>query len=212
MSGNDDGDAERTESDDGERSIELTLSEAEYDRLEALEADDEEIRDRLEEAVRAELRIQECIDTIEARREGTAEEPLGLPDPGPLDSPVGALLGLEVEAIGDGEATLSMEATGRHANRGGPVQGGVVTALADTTTAFAFMTTLDPGASTTNIELKINFLRPVFEDRLEATATVVKRGRTIGLVECDVRTSEGKLVARMSTTYMVLRGDRADGR
>jgi uncharacterized protein (TIGR00369 family) len=67
------------------------------------------------------------------------------------------------------------------------------------------MTTLEESASTTNIELKINFLRPVFDDELEATARVVQRGRTIGLVECAVHSSEGKLVARMSTTYMVLR-------
>lgn len=74
------------------------------------------------------------------------------------------------------------------------------------------MTTLDEGESTTNIELKINFLRPVFEDRLVATTTVVERGRTIGLVQCDVHTSAGKLAARLSTTYMVLRGDQAEGR
>lgn len=49
-------------------------------------------------------------------------------------------------------------ATTQHANRGGPVQGGVITALADTTTAVAFMTTLKEGESTPHIELKINFL------------------------------------------------------
>ncbi|MDS0477125.1 PaaI family thioesterase [Natrinema sp. 1APR25-10V2] len=78
-----------------------------------------------------------------------------------------------------------MEATTRHRNRGGPAQGGVITALADTTTAIAFMTTLEEDESTTNIELKVNFLRPVFEDCLEAPATVVVRRRTIGLTVCE---------------------------
>lgn len=196
--------------DDETRSVEVTLPAAEYDRLQALEEPERETL--LREAVERELRIRESVAAVAARREGRSDEPVELPGPGPLDSPVGALLGLEVVEVGDGEAVLSMRAGRRHANRGGPVQGGVFTALADTATAFAFMTTLDEGESTTNVELKINFLRPVFEGPLEATAAVVERGRTIGLVECDVRTAEGKLVARMSTTYMVLSGDRAEGR
>lgn len=195
-------------SDDRARTVELTLPADEYDRLQSL--DEEERETVLWDAVRTELRIRENVAAIEGRREG--DEELGVPEPGPLDSPVGALLGFKVEAVDDGEAVLSMAAGRRHANRGGPVQGGVISALADTATAIAFMTTLDPGESTTNVELKVNFLRPVFEDRLEATARVVERGRTLGLVECDVWTSEGKLVARMSTTYMVLRGDQAEGR
>jgi uncharacterized protein (TIGR00369 family) len=194
-----------TEHDDETRSIELDLSAAEYDRLRDL-ADGEAPETLLRDVLESELRTREAARTARARLNG--EESIGLPDIGPLhDSPIGSLLGWEVESLGDGQATLSMEANSRHANRGGPVQGGVITALADTTSAFAFMTTLEEGASTTNIELKINFLRPVFDDELVATASVTQRGRTIGLVECDVHNSEEKLVARLSTTYMVLRGD-----
>ena len=196
--------------EDGTHTVELSLSDAEYDRLQAADDTPEGV---LAEALDRELRVRNGVEAAETRRAGEADEPLDVPPPGPLsDSPVGSLLGWEVESVGDGEAVLSMEANSRHANRGGPVQGGIITTLADTTTAFAFMTTLDEGESTTNIELKINFLRPVFEDRLEASATVVNRGRTLGLVECSVRNSEGKLVARLSTTYMVLRGERAEGR
>lgn len=198
--------------DDGAdmQTVELTISAAKYDRLRAVSDDPDAI---LEDTLRRELRVRESIAAVEARRCGESDESIELPSPGlPSDSPIGNLLGWKIESLGDGEAVFSMEATSRHANRGGPVQGGVITALADTTTAVAFMTTLEEGESTTNIELKINFLRPVFDDRLEATATVVERGRTIGLVQCDVHTSEGKLVARLSTTYMVLRGDQAEGR
>lgn len=198
-----------TEDDGGTHTVELSLSDAEYDRLQALDDGPEGV---LAEALERELRVREGVEAAETRRAGEAEEPIDVPPLGPLtDSPVGSLLGWEVESVGDGEAVLSMEASSRHANRGGPVQGGIITALADTTTAFAFMTTLEEGESTTNIELKINFLRPVFDDRLEATATIVDRGRTIGMVQCDVHNSAGKLVARLSTTYMVLRGDRGNG-
>lgn len=197
--------------EDGAHTVELSLTETEYERLQAVaDGDPAEV---LAEALDRELRVREQVAVAKARRAGDVDSPHGGPaaETAP-DSPVGAMLGWEVERVGDGEATLAMDTGARFANRGGPVQGGIITALADTATGFAFGTTLEPDESTTNLELKINFLRPVFEDRLEASATVVDRGRTLGLVECSVRNAEGKLVARLSTTYMVLRGERAEGR
>jgi acyl-coenzyme A thioesterase PaaI-like protein len=44
------------------------------------------------------------------------------------------------------------------------------------------------------LELKINFLRPVWKARLRAEGRVVKR-KTIGMVECDVTDETGSLVA-----------------
>jgi acyl-coenzyme A thioesterase PaaI-like protein len=41
---------------------------------------------------------------------------------------------------------------------------------------------------------------------------VVKGGRTIGLVECDILDDEDRLVARASSTCMTLRGEQAEGR
>jgi uncharacterized protein (TIGR00369 family) len=76
----------------------------------------------------------------------------------------------------------------------------------------AFASTLEDGESFTTLELKINFLRPVWKDKLRATGKVVKRGRSVGMVECDVTNSEGALVARSSSSCMVLRGDQARGR
>ena len=41
---------------------------------------------------------------------------------------------------------------------------------------------------------------------------VVKGGRTIGLVECDIVDEKQRLVARASSTVMTLRGEHASGR
>lgn len=62
------------------------------------------------------------------------------------------------------------------------------------------------------IGLKINFLRPVFDEKLTAKAKVLHRGNTVGLVECDVVNEAGKPVARASSTCSVLRGEAAKGR
>ena len=198
------------DTEDADHTVELSLDASEYERLQALDGDPEGV---LGEALERELGVREQMAIAEARRAGEVDSPHGGPAAGSApESPVGAMLVWEVVSVGEGEATLAMDAGARFANRGGPVQGGIITALADTATGFAFGTTLEPDESTTNIELKMNFLRPVFEDRLEASATVVNRGRTLGFVECSVRNSEGKLVAWLSTTYMVLRGERAEGR
>ena len=47
----------------------------------------------------------------------------------------------------------------------------------------------------TTVELKINFLKPVWEGRLTAVGAMIKGGRTMALVECRVTDEEGSLVA-----------------
>jgi uncharacterized protein (TIGR00369 family) len=100
----------------------------------------------------------------------------------------------------------------RHANPMGTLHGGVLCDLADAAMGYAYASSLAEGETFTTVELKINFLRPVWSGRVLAAARMVTRGRTIGLVECDVTDAAGKLVARASSTCMTLRGERADRR
>lgn len=94
----------------------------------------------------------------------------------------------------------------------GTIHGGILCDLADAAMGFAFASTLGPGETFTTLELKINFLRPVIEGILTASARVAHRGKTVGLVECDVANAQGKAVARASSTCQVLRGEAARGR
>lgn len=48
--------------------------------------------------------------------------------------------------------------------------------------------------------------------KLVATGRVVKAGRTVGLVECDIVDAADALVARATSTCMTLRGAQAVGR
>jgi len=47
---------------------------------------------------------------------------------------------------------------------------------------------------------------------LTAEGVVVQRGRTVGFVECTVTDEENRLIAKASSTCMVLRGQKAAGR
>ena len=130
----------------------------------------------------------------------------------PRTPPVAVLIGMRIVSFGGGEAVLEMKADRRHHNPMGTVHGGVLCDIADAAMGYAFASTLESGESFTTLELKISFVRPVFDDTLTARAKVAHRGKTVGLVECDVVNGGGKLVARASSTCSVLRGDAAKGR
>jgi uncharacterized protein (TIGR00369 family) len=94
----------------------------------------------------------------------------------------------------------------------GTLHGGVLCDLADLAMGVAFYSTLEPGESFTSLELKINFLKPIWTARLTAHAQVKKSGRTTALLECEVRDDKGSLVAFATSTCMIPRGDIARGR
>lgn len=127
-------------------------------------------------------------------------------------APVGKLVGFRPIAIETGKAVFELDAGPQHANPMGTLHGGILCDVADAAMGVALASTLAEGESFTTLELKINFLRPFWTGVLIATGRLVKTGRTISLAECDVTDTEGKLVARATSTCMTLRGDSSEGR
>src|SRR6266852_2759705 len=128
------------------------------------------------------------------------------------DIPVARLIGFEAKEIADGRATVMLAAGPQHANPMGTLHGGILCDIADAAMGMAFASTLAPGESFTTIELKINFFRPVCQARLRAEGKVVRRGSTVGYIECEITDEGGRLVAKAASTCMALRGERATGR
>ena len=127
--------------------------------------------------------------------------------------PVARLVGMRLVHVGDGEAAWELEVDlAHHANPMGTVHGGILCDVADAAMGVAYASLLGEGESFTTLELKINYLKPVRDGVVVARGRVVKAGRTIGLVECDVEDANGSLVARASSTCMTLRGEAAAGR
>lgn len=126
--------------------------------------------------------------------------------------PVAELVGFEVVEIERGRAVVDFEAGEQHHNPMGTLHGGILCDVADAAMGMAYASTLAPGETFTTLELKINFLKPISKAKLRAIGRVVKGGRTIGLVECDVVDEQESLVARASSMCMTLRGEQASGR
>ena len=128
------------------------------------------------------------------------------------DVPIARLIGFEAKEISDGRAIVTLTAGPQHANPMGTLHGGVLCDIADAAMGMAFASTLAPGESFTTVELKINFFRPVWEATLKAEGKVVRRGRSIGYVECEVTDERGQLVAKAASTCLALRGEDAKDR
>ena len=127
-------------------------------------------------------------------------------------APVATLIGFALTSIEPGKAVIELKVTERHANPMGTLHGGVLCDIADAAMGTAYASTLEDGETYTTLELKINFLRPIWNARLRAVGRIVKRGRTIGLVECDVTDDKDQLIARATSTCMTLRDEQARGR
>lgn len=126
--------------------------------------------------------------------------------------PIADLIGFTLTEVEPGRAVIALDAGPRHANPMGTLHGGVLCDIADAAMGMAYAASLDEGETFTTLELKINFLKPVRTGRLTATGRLVKGGRTVGLLECDVVDDKDRLVARASSTCMTLRGEQAAGR
>jgi uncharacterized protein (TIGR00369 family) len=124
--------------------------------------------------------------------------------------PVAQLIGMEMAAVYSGRVVIELEAGKRHASPLGTVHGGILCAIADAAMGLAYATTLKEAETFATVELKINFLRPVWKGRLRAEGKVVSSGRNLGLVECDVTDQDQRLVARALSTCMTLRGEPAE--
>ena len=88
---------------------------------------------------------------------------------------------------------------------GGILHGGAIMAFADTLGAVATVLNIPESAGTATIESKTNFFRPALvETTVTGTTTPLNKGRRTQTWETRVTSADGKLVAVVTQTQMVL--------
>jgi uncharacterized protein (TIGR00369 family) len=87
----------------------------------------------------------------------------------------------------------------------GVIHGGALMSLADTLGAICAFLNLPEGATTSTIESKTNFFRPVTKGVVHGTSTPVHVGKSTIVVQTDVRDDAGKRVALVTQTQAVLK-------
>jgi uncharacterized protein (TIGR00369 family) len=126
---------------------------------------------------------------------------------------ISRLLGIRIAQVDEAFAVVEIDASSeRHGNQQGTVHGGLICELADAAIGTAHSTLMEQGESFASIELKVSFMRPVFQSTLRATARAINRGRTITHYQCDITRDDGKLAAVVTSSIMTLRGEQAEGR
>jgi len=118
--------------------------------------------------------------------------------------PINRALGLRLVEVSADTCRVAMAANAQHAQGEGLIQGGVITALADTAAVYLLLAQLGALQTCTSIEFKLNFLNPARPDagELIASASCKKRGRSVAVCAVDVEQS-GKLVATGLFTYLI---------
>jgi uncharacterized protein (TIGR00369 family) len=111
-------------------------------------------------------------------------------------------LGFRVVDVRRGYSKLEVENRLELSNPAGIMHGGASFGLADTAVAAALITIYGPGSALLTIEMKINYLEPIFPGPVAAEAFVLRSSRRSAYAEVDIW-SGGKLAARASTTYMI---------
>jgi uncharacterized protein (TIGR00369 family) len=118
--------------------------------------------------------------------------------------PFAKLLGIELDDISSGTATLGLKIREELTQNHGVVHGGAIASLIDTATAFAIISLLAPRERVTTVDLTISYVRPLTDGRITAVAKVLRAGRRLFVVSAEVFDKEGKLATTALSTYIKL--------
>jgi len=118
-------------------------------------------------------------------------------------------IGGRIAALSPGYCEVELPFRSDLCQQNGYLHGGVVTTIAANATGYAAFSLMPPNSSVLGVDYKISLLNPAAGDRFIAIGRVVKPGRTLSVVECDVEAEtagERKLIAKMLTSMMCLEG------
>jgi uncharacterized protein (TIGR00369 family) len=106
-----------------------------------------------------------------------------------------------------GKLRARFEPRPEHYNSMGQVQGGILSAMLDSTIGPALSTTLAADEAGPTLELKVSFLRPA-RGTILASGEVLHRTASIAFMEGSLEDVEGNLVARATATVKIVKKNR----
>jgi uncharacterized protein (TIGR00369 family) len=121
--------------------------------------------------------------------------------------PIGALMNFRISELSEGRAVFTVEPAEYHYNPIGLVHGGVAATLLDSAMGCAVHSTLPAGGAYTTLEIKVNYIRPMFAETgpVRCEANVIHVGGRTAIAEGKIVDQKGKLYAHGTTTCIILR-------
>jgi uncharacterized protein (TIGR00369 family) len=121
--------------------------------------------------------------------------------------PFGVLLGMELGDVSPAEVRATLAWSPERCTAGGVMHGGALMGLADSVGGFcAFLNLPDGATGTATVESKTNFFRAVRQGHVTGVARPLHVGRTLIVVQTDLRDDDGRHVAQVTQTQAVLGG------
>lgn len=115
-------------------------------------------------------------------------------------------MSMRLTAIGNDTSEVELDINPFHFQAYGIVHGGVLATLIDTATFWAVYMRIPESAGLVNIDLKLNYLKPVKNDLLIAKGQAIRSGKSISYAEARVLNTNGDLVAHGTSSLMTLPG------
>ena len=116
-----------------------------------------------------------------------------------------ALIGARLGAVAPGAVEIALPFREDLTQQKGFVHGGIIGMIADTACGYAAYSLMPADSSLVTVEYKINILAPA-TNSLTAHGEVVKPGRTLTIARAEVYAEDGKHIATMQQTLMMLPG------
>ncbi|HUG77065.1 MAG TPA: PaaI family thioesterase [Burkholderiales bacterium] len=114
-----------------------------------------------------------------------------------------ALIGARLTVVEPGYVAIALAYRDELTQQKGFVHGGILGMIADTACGYSAFSLMPAGCSLVTVEYKINILSPARRS-LVAKGQVVKPGRTLTVARAEVYADDGKHVATMQQTLMML--------
>jgi uncharacterized protein (TIGR00369 family) len=118
--------------------------------------------------------------------------------------PFAAALGIEIDEANPERVSGRMAWAPERCTAGGVLHGGALMTLADSLGAVCAFLNLPSGAGTATISSSTNLMRAVREGEVAATARPLHVGRSVIVVQTDLRDGEDQLVAQVTQAQAVL--------
>ena len=126
--------------------------------------------------------------------------------------PMMQLLGVELVCVELDRIVAQMEARATMGNGTGILHGGAYMTFADFLGALGTVVNLPKGTSTTTIESKTNFFAPAkLGSLVRGESTPLHRGRRTMVWQTRLTNPEGRMLALVTQTQMVLEAPRKEG-
>jgi uncharacterized protein (TIGR00369 family) len=116
-----------------------------------------------------------------------------------------ALIGASLGVVEPGYVEIALPWREDLTQQKGFVHGGILGMIADTACGYSAFSLMPADCSLVTVEYKINILAPA-RGALLAKGQVVKPGRTLTVARAEVYSEDGKHVASMQQTLMMLSG------